>query len=354
MKVKRSVRNLVIFAIVGGMILYLFFSTSRQETDTVRGRLVIINWDDYLAPDVLADFEKETGIGVTIIEYRTVDESISLIQQNPGAYDLLIVNESLVEFLREAELVSPFEKEHLEGVDRILPAFSSKLPWAIPYLWSTTGFAVDRRQIPDDADSIAILWDPRYRGRIALLDDVRESVSPALIRAGISINSTDPRQIAGIEPFARELAENGIRFGDTWDNIERLRNGEVWIAHTYNGDYLYKLNGDDRFRFFLPREGFPTSADFFMLPKGAQNPAAAYRFVSFYLRPEIAAKNSNRYCYANLVVGSDRFLRPDLRDNPTVFPPVEVRSRGIAYREVGVTFAAYQRIFSLMKQSVRQ
>ncbi len=353
MNVKRSVRNLIILSLAAAAILYFFFWKPRHETESAGKSLVIINWEDYLNPAIIAEFEKETGITATVIEYRTVDESVSLIQQNPGAYDLLIVNESVAEFLKEAEVIAPFDEERLVGRERILPDFSATLPWMVPYLWSTTGFVVDRRHIPDEADSIAILWDPRYRGRIALLDDAREAVSPVLLRAGIPLNSADPAQVAGAEPLARALAANGIRFGDTWNNIERLRNGEVWIAHTYNGDYLYKLNGDGRFRFFLPREGFPTSADFFMLPKGARNREAAHRFVSFYLRPEIAALNSNRYCYANLVAGSEVFVRPDLRGNPVVFPPDETRARGTAYREVGEAFAVHQRLFSLMKQSPR-
>jgi len=348
---KRSAVHIALLAVAAVAVLYLFFWKPLRSPSPEMPRLVLLNWEDYIDRAILTDFEKETGIAVTVVEYHTMDESVTLLQNDPAAYDLVIANEGILDFLRKAELLRPFDKEQLVGSDRVDGRFSRYLPLAVPYLWSAAGFMVDRRQVPDDADSVDVLWDPHYRGKVRLLDDVREALFPVLLKAGRSINADDPAEVAAAAPLAEALRDNGVSFGDTFENIARLLDGTVWIVQTYNGDYLYKAHGRPEYRFFLPREGFPSQVDLFMLPKATRNAAAAHRFVSFCLRPEVAARNTDRYFYANLVKGSDAFLRPELRDNAIMFPAAATLARGVAYREVGEAYPAYQRLFNLMKRS---
>jgi|GEM_PF-872260 len=348
---KKSFARIAVLLVVVIGVLYLFLWEPKNTADYPGKRLVILNWEDYLDTGVVADFEKETGISVSVMEYRTVDESLTLIQNNLAAYDLLIVNDSILEFLQQSGLIQPFDIQNIKGRERLDENFSRYLPVGIPYLWSATGFIVDRRQVPDEVDSVTILWDPRYRGKIRLLDDVREALFPVMVKERMDINESDPAQIASLEPLVTALRENNVFFGDTFDNIEKLLEGKAWIVQTYNGDYLYKVNGKPEYRFFLPREGFPATMDIFVFPKSSQNPVAAHRFVSFYLRPEIAARTTNRYCYANPVRGSEVFLRDDLRGNAVMFPPADVRARAASYREVKDAFSVYQRLFYLMRRT---
>jgi spermidine/putrescine-binding protein len=160
-------------------------------------------------------------------------------------------------------------------------------------------------------------------------------------------------QIADTERQSVALRDNGISFGDTFGNIAKVLDGTLWIAQTYNGDYLYKARGRPEYRFFFPREGFALMADYFVLPKAARNPVAALRFVNFLLRPEIAARNSNAYFYANAVNGSEVFLKPELKDNAVMFPAESTLKRGSEYRDVGEVYATYQRLFNTMKQAPR-
>ncbi|HOW50863.1 MAG TPA: spermidine/putrescine ABC transporter substrate-binding protein [bacterium] len=349
---KRSVTYIVLLAVVAAVMLYLLFRQPHPERSK-DGTLVIFNWEDYLDKGIIADFEKETGIAVTVVEYQTMDEELSRLQEDPGAFDLIISNESTIDFLQHAKLIREFDRSQLSGVELITPRFAHRMPWAVPYLWGTTGFMVDTRQVPSDIESVEALWDPKYRGKTRLLDDVREAVAPILLKGGYSFNTDDPVQIADAERHALSLRDNGISFGDTFGNVAKVADGTLWIAQTYNGDYLYKARGRSEFRFFLPREGFAVMVEYFVLPKASKNQDAAHRFVSFCLRPEIAARNSNTYFYANAVKGSEAFLRPELKDNAVMFPAESTLKRGTEYRDVGDAYAAYQRIFNAMKPTAR-
>lgn len=349
---KRSFLYIVVLTGVAMLALYLFFRHPVQ-TRTDPGTLVIFNWEDYLDKGIIADFEKETGISVTLVEYKTTDEQLARLQEDPGAFDLVISNNSSIDFLKKAELIRPFEKDKLPGHEALLPRFSGHFPWAVPYLISTSGFIVDTRQVPDDADSVDILWDPKYRGRIRLLDDLRDALIPLLLKAGRSINDTDPAGVAGAGIHAGSLRDNGVSFGDTFDNIAKVMDGSVWIAQTYNGDYLYKARGRAEYRFLLPREGFGIMSDQYVLTKAARNPEAAHRFVAFLLTPQNAARSSNTYFYANAVQGSESFLLPELKGNAVMFPAEQTLKRGEEYRDVGAAHAGYQRLFNLLKQPAR-
>ncbi len=350
---KRSLIYIIALSAVAAVTLYLFFRPHHPEETRDGDTLIIFNWEDYLDKGVIADFEKETGISVTVVEYKTMDEELARLQENPGAFDLVITNESTFDFLQKTNLIREFDRGELTGADLLSPRFSGRMPWGIPYLVAATGFIVDTRQVPADADSIDILWDPQYRGRIRLLDDVREAVAPVLQKAGYSFSTKDPVQIADAVRHAAALRDNGISFGDTFGNVAKVVDGTVWIAQTYNGDYLYKARGRTEYRFFFPREGFALMADYMVLPKASKNPGAALRFVNFLLRPDIAARNSNAYFYANAVRGSDAFLRPELKGNAVMFPAEMTLKRGDEYRDVGEAYGAYQRLFNDMKQAPR-
>lgn len=332
------------------LALYFFFH-SPSKTDRKGQELVILTWEDYTDRQMIADFERETGISVTIVEIKTSGEQIARLEDDPAAFDLVVVDESVLAYVLNAKLARPFDIAKIPNIASVTSRFGSKLPMAVPQFWGTAGYIIDTRQVPPDTDSVEMLWDPRYRGRIRLLDDTLDAIVPILHRARVSLNGTaDAEQEKALIRHAEELRDNGVFFGDTFDNIATVMDGTVWIAQTYSGDYLYKARGLPHLRFVLPREGFRLWADYFVLSKAARNSEAAHRFISFRLRPEIAARASNTFFYPCAVNGSEKLLRPELRENSVILPAASTLERGERYEQNKDPIPLHQKLFNLMKK----
>lgn len=347
---RRSVVFIAILCAVAVPLLYLFFQPHEPPAPAPQ-ELVILTWEDYTDRKILADFERETGITVTVVEIKTSGEQIARIQDDPASFDLMVVDESMLEYVLNAKLAQPFDLARIPNAADILPRFGTKLPTAIPQFWGTAGYLIDTRQVAADTESVEMLWDPRYRDRIRLLDDAPDAIVPILHRAGLSINAdVDEEQEKTLVRHAEELRKNGVSFGDTFGNIAKVMDGTVWIAQTYNGDYLYKARDLPHLRFVLPGEGFRLWTDYFVLSKEARHLDAAYRFISFRLRPEVAAHASNSLFYPNAVKGSERHLRPELRENSVMFPAETTLKRGERYQRNKDPIPLHQKLFNLMKK----
>jgi spermidine/putrescine-binding protein len=122
-----------------------------------------------------------------------------------------------------------FLEPHLQA----LP-FDPERRYSIPYLWGSVGIGYDSAVIPTPPDSWAILWDPRYKGRISMLNDQREVFGAVLRSMGQSMNSTDPQVIEAAKE--RLLQQKPLVKTYTSDHYDQLlASGEVVLAHAWGG-----------------------------------------------------------------------------------------------------------------------
>jgi putrescine transport system substrate-binding protein len=79
--------------------------------------------------------------------------------------------------------------------------------------------------------------------------------------------------------------------------------------------------------FSIPKEGSLNDADILAIPAGAPHPRNAHLFIDYLLRPDIAARNTNLFGYANGVPSSVPLLNDAVQNDPVIYPPPEVRAR---------------------------
>jgi spermidine/putrescine-binding protein len=310
--------------------------------------VVLYNWEDYTDRPALAEFEQRTGFHVVLKQFGTTDEALAQLQTNPGAYDVFIADCENAPLLWDTRLISPLDLGAIPNaalVDSSIRRFGDH---ALPFMQAVTGLAVDTAAVPDAEIRWSILLDPRYRDRIALLDDMREVTDTMLIMAGDADRAhVDFRALSGI---GRQLAENHVSFGDTLENLEALVSGTKLIVMTYNGDFAMQGAAHPGLRFVLPPEGFRLEYDCLFVSADAVNPVAANRLVDFLLEPEIAARWSNAYGYAAAVGGAERFYDPRIRSNPIAITPPEVLRRAVLARDLGDATPRYEQLFHLLRR----
>jgi putrescine transport system substrate-binding protein len=312
-------------------------------------QLHIYNWSDYIAPDTIANFEKETGIAVTYDVYDGNEVLEAKLLAGHSGYDIVVPSAS--PFLARQVVAGAYRAldkaklPNLANLDpRILALAAEADPGnahGVPYLWSVTGIGynvarLDRALGPAaPRDSLALLFDPASAQQlagcgIALLDTPQEVVPAALAYLGLDPGSADPaalgRAIALLEtlrPFIREFHSSQY--------INDLATGDICIALGYSGDVIQARNRareaaslvDIAFR--VPREGAQMGIDMLAIPADAPHPDNAHAFINYLLRPEVIAAVTNAVSYPNPNRAATPLVSPEIRDDPGIYPPDAVR-----------------------------
>ncbi|MES1241064.1 MAG: spermidine/putrescine ABC transporter substrate-binding protein [Acidobacteriota bacterium] len=303
-------------------------------------KLNIYIWTNYLPDDVLADFERRTGIHATVDTYDSNEVLLQKLQSGVADYDVVVPSDYMVPILVSQKLLLSLDKARLQGLDNLDPRFLDREldpgnTHSIPYLWGTTGLGYDRTKVAAPLDSWSALFDARYKGRILMLDDPREAFGVVLKLMGRSLNETDPavlRQAADRLKAQKAL----VKTYNSSDFANLLAAGDVDISHGWNGE-LAELAAKDpkRFAYVVPKEGSTLWIDSLAIPARATHVEEAYAFFSFLLEPEVAARVVNGVHYAGANKAAWDRIKPEIRNDPSIYPPEEVLDRCELLKDLG-------------------
>ncbi|HRZ86266.1 MAG TPA: spermidine/putrescine ABC transporter substrate-binding protein [bacterium] len=329
-----------------------------QKDDHTDKEIVLYNWKEYTDRSVLDDFEKQYGIKVILKEFETGDMMISEVQSDPGKYDVMVATDTVLvlkqlRLLAELDLSKIPNSKYIKEKFRTRPVDPENLYSIAGPLWGTSGLVINTDYVPASTDSWAVLWDPRYRGKIALMDEYMDAMIPVLKRSGLSLNTVDPKGLQIAEENARKLRDNEVQFGETLGNLEKVMRGDLWIAQAYSGDVFYKAAGRRNIKYILPKEGFNIYVDTLVISVDSKNKEAAHQLINFLLEPRNAARAAATFSYPP-VVEAGAFLEKEFLDNPVIYPPADVLGRGEFYKDIGKAENEYVRIFSMMKQKRKE
>jgi spermidine/putrescine-binding protein len=289
-------------------------------------------WDEYLPKDVLEDFTQRTGVKVTLTLYDSNEAMLAKIAGGVVSYDLVFPSEYAVRVLAEKKLVRELDKSKIANWknldERLLDKnYDPGNKFAVPYFFGTTGIGYNKKAVGGDIDSWNALFDPKYAGKIQMLKDMRECFAAALKVMGKGVNEKDPavlRQAGEMLKAQKKL----VKSYDSDTFAEELRRGSVVIAQGYNGQ-LAKLVAEDpdKFAYVVPKEGATVWIDNVCIPAKAANPDAAHAFINYLLEPEVGAKIVNTAMYASANKAAKEKVKPEIANNPSVYPPEDVLKR---------------------------
>jgi putrescine transport system substrate-binding protein len=316
-------------------------------------RLHIYNWSDYIAPDTVANFEKETGIAVTYDVYDGNEVLEAKLLAGHSGYDIVVPSAS--PFMARQIAAGAYlalDKSKLPNLGNLDPRLMALAATAdpgnmhgVPYLWSVTGIGYNLAMVEralggrpgGDAprDSLALLFDPTLAAKLAgcgieLLDTPQEVIPAALAYLGIDPTSRDlvdldraAALLDRVRPFVRRFHSSQY--------INDLAAGDICIALGYSGDVIQARNrardaeSGVEIAFRVPREGAQMSIDMLAIPADAPHPDNAHRFIDYILRPEVIAAITNAVSYPNPNPAARAFVAPEIRDDPGIYPPDSVQ-----------------------------
>jgi spermidine/putrescine-binding protein len=319
------------------------------------GKVVnIYIWTNYLPQEVVTEFERRTGIHANVDTYDSNEAVLEKLQSGVADYDVVVPSDYTVKILAPQGLIQPLDHSrlpHFANLDsRFLDQkYDPRNGHSVPYLWGTTGIGYDKTKIQEPVDSWAVLFDPRYAGRILMLDDVREAFGAALKLMGRSINERDPailRQAADRLKQQKPL----VRTYNSSDFANLLAAGDVDLAQGWNGEMAEAVaNSKGRLAYVVPKEGGTLWIDNLAIPKTARNVDAAYAFLDFVMEPEIAAKIVNHVHYAGANRAALPLIDARIRNDPSIYPPQEVLDRCELIEDLGETTQLLDRLWTEVK-----
>jgi putrescine transport system substrate-binding protein len=313
--------------------------------------LHVYNWSDYIAPDTIPNFERETGIKVTYDVYDSNEVLEAKLFAGQSGYDVVVPSAS--PFMARqiaASIYLPLDKSKLAGWKNLDPTILALVAAAdpgnahgVPYLWSVTGLGYNtakaRAALGNAApvDSWALLFDPSNANKLAgcgisLLDTPQEVVPAMLAYLGRDPKSRNlgdlDQAIAAlkkIRPYIRKFHSS--------EYINDLANGDLCLALGYSGDVIIARNrardahNGVEIAFSVPEEGAQMSVDMLGIPADAPHPQNALRFIDYILRPAVIARISDAVSYPNPNIPGTILVKPAIRDDPAVYPPPAIRRR---------------------------
>jgi putrescine transport system substrate-binding protein len=301
------------------------------------------NWSNYVAPGVLEDFTRETGIKVV---YDTFDANETLetrLLAGKSGYDVVVPTAYFLQRQIAANIFQKLDKTKLPNLANSWPVVTKQLAiydpgnqFAANYMWGTTGIGYNVKMVQkilgaeDKIDSWDIIFKPENLAKfkdcgIHMLDSADDIFPAALSYLGLDPNSTKQPDlekaadlVAKIRPYVRKFHSS--------EYLSALATGEICLVVGWSGDIMQargraeEAKNNIEIGYAIPKEGAQMFFDNLAIPADAKNLAEAYALIDYLYRPEVAAKNSDYLSYANGNLASQKLVAPKILGDKNIYP----------------------------------
>lgn len=312
-------------------------------------------WADYLAPDTVSNFEKQTGIKVHVSYFDNNETLESRMLIGNSGFDVVVPTITFMHRQIRSGAYLPLDKSRLPSLKDLDPVLMSQIAvddpgnaYAVPFSWGTTGLGYNRklvaRALPNvPVDSWRLIFDPAYAAKLSscginLIDDPVLVFQIVLKYLGRSPDSPSAQDFTDVEKILLDIRPY-VRNIDTASEIEALANGDICLTLAYNCDVVQSRkraqearNGAD-IEFVIPKEGTDLWVDLLAIPKDAAHVSNAYLFINYLLTPRVIADRTNAIGFANAVPASTALLDPAIAADTAIYPTPEEKRRLFLPRE---------------------
>jgi len=315
--------------------------------------LHVYTWADYMKPELIQRFEKEQGCRVVIDTFDSNEAMYAKIKAGATGYDLIFPSSYMVRIMNDQGLLQALKRESLPNVKNVDPdylkiAMDPEMRHSVPYMLTYTGLACLQSRVKDFAPTWAQLDRADLKARMTMLNDMRETIGAALKFLGHSLNTTNDAELAAARDVVLRWKKNLAKF-ENEQYKTGLASGEFLLVHGYSGDIMQVRSENKDIVFVLPREGYSISCDDMVIPKDARQAALAHAFINFMHDPAVAAENTGFIQYLCPNSASYPLLSEEIRANPGIFPPPEIRAKGEVIEDLKENNAKYVKVWDAIK-----
>ena len=320
--IRRVLPVTICIVFIGGGFYYA------KESDVLNDeKLVVYNWGEYIDPEVLTIFEKETGIDVIYEEFETNEILYPKISSGAIAYDVICPSDYMIQRMIENDLLSEINFDNIPNLKNIgkqyleqSRQFDPENKYSVPYCWGTVGILYNKMMVDEPVDSWSILWDPKYKDNILMQDSVRDAFGVTLKYLGYSLNSTDLDELTEAKnllieqkPLVQAYVIDQVR--------DKMIGNEAALGVIYSGEAIYTQKENPNLEYVIPKEGSNIWIDSWVIPKNAEHKENAEKFINFLCRPDIALMNFEYITYSTPNEAARELIEDEsIRNSEIAFP----------------------------------
>jgi spermidine/putrescine transport system substrate-binding protein len=315
--------------------------------------LKIYTWADYFKPELLQRFEREHGCKIIIDTFESNESMYAKIKAGATGYDLLTPSSYFVKIMNSQGYLQTLDHSQLPNLkhvdaDYLKIAMDPKMQHSVPYMLTNTGIAYLRSKVQNFLPSWTMFNQAALKGRMTMLNDMRETLGAALKSLGYSLNSRDEKELEAARDVVIAWKKNLAKF-ESEQYKGGIASGEFLLVHGFSGDLLQVQKENPDIAFVIPAEGTSISCDDLVILKNAKEARLAHDFINFIHDPEVAAENTNFLSYVCPNQSSYPKVNQELRNNPAVFLAPPVRAKCEVIDDLGPDTAKYNKIWDQVK-----
>ena len=311
--------------------------------------LHVYNWSDYIAPDTIANFEKESGIKVVYDVFDSNETLEAKLLAGKSGYDVVVPSNNFLAKQIKAGVYQELDQSKLPNWKNLnqdlLKAVSVSDPGnkhAFPYMWGSIGIGYNPEKVKaalgvDTIDSWDVLLKPENIAKlkgcgVSFLDSPTEMLPVALHYLGLPTDSQKKEDIKKAEELFLKIRPS-ITYFHSSKYISDLANGNICVAVGYSGDVQQAKSraaeaGDKvKVNYAIPKEGAGSFFDMVAIPKDAENVQGAYKFMTFLQKPEVMASITNAVRFPNGNAAATALVEKDITSDPGIYPPADVQAK---------------------------
>src|SRR3954453_18965482 len=301
------------------------------------------NWSNYVAPGVLEDFTRETGIKVV---YDTFDANETLetrLLAGKSGYDVVVPTGYFLQRQITAKVFLKLDKSKLPNLSNAWPVVTKQLAtydpgndYAANYMWGTTGIGYNVKTAQEilGPDARVDSWDIGFQPEnlskfkdcgIHMLDSADDVLPAALSYLGIDPNSTKQADLEKAAELVGKIRPNVRKFHSS-EYLGALASGEICFVVGWSGDVMQarsraaEAKNRVEIGYAIPQEGAQMFFDNLGIPADAKNVSEAYELINYLYRPEVAARNSDFLSYPNGNLESQQLIDPKILNDKNIYP----------------------------------
>jgi spermidine/putrescine transport system substrate-binding protein len=299
------------------------------------GTLVISNWPLYIDKKTVPNFEKKTGITVDYHEDINSNEEFfnkmqpQLSSGGSGGRSIFVLADYMVAKMIKLGYLEELDHSALPEVKANLakslqhPPFDPERKYSVPWQSGMTGIIVNKEKAPE-VHSICDLFDPKYKGKVDFLNEVRETVPLVMKCEGVNTEeATEADWLKAIEKIKGAASDGQIRRFTGNDYAQDLTSGNAVAVMGWSGDAVQLQADNPDLEWRMPTEGCMLWSEDMIIPIGAPNPTAAEAFMNYVYKPEVQANIAAYVNYVTPVEGVQEILQktePEIAENHLIFP----------------------------------
>lgn len=300
---------------------------------SAEGELNIYNWGDYTSPELIAKFEKEYDVKVTITDYDSNDTALAKVRAGGHGFDIVVPSANYVPIWVKQGLLLEARPDQMENFKNVDERWVD-VPWdegrhyTVPWQWGLTGIGVNTSVYDGDINTSAIFLDPPEElvGKINVAPEMNDVLFATIKYFGGDWCTTDKDLLRKVRDKLVEAKTKWLAMD--YSVTDKLPAGEYDAVYYWNGAIMRSRLQNPDIKFGYPKEGFPYFMDSVAVLKDAKNPENAKLFMNFIMDPENAALISSFAKYANGIKGSQEFLPEEMKTAPELVVPEEFKDAG--------------------------